>query len=65
MNHHGHNFAFETKFTAMTKESKGIRLLHIPLRTIDWTEGEHVWFDAKMILDPTITVAWCDCKNQS
>lgn len=49
----------------MTKIDKGCRLLHIPLRTIDWTEGEHVWFDAKMIPDSTITVAWGDGKKST
>lgn len=46
-------------------DNKIFRLLHISLRTIDWIEGEHVWFDAKMTPDSSITVAWGDGKQST
>lgn len=65
MNHHGCIFALKTKFIAMNDNKSGQRILHIPLRTIDWTEGEHVWFDAKMTPDSSITVQWGDGKHST
>ena len=41
------------------------RLLAISLRTLDWTEGDHVWFDARLAPEATIIVEWGDGKHST
>lgn len=36
------------------------RLLHISIETLEWTEGNHVWFDAKLKPGTSIEVHWGD-----
>lgn len=36
------------------------KLLHISIKTLDWTEGNHSWFDAKLKPDTSIEVHWGD-----
>lgn len=39
------------------------RLIQISLRTLDWLEGEHVWFDIKLVRGSAITVSFGDGKQ--
>ena len=42
----------------MTMQFK--RLLHISINTLEWTEGNHVWFDAALKPGTSIEVHWGD-----
>lgn len=41
------------------------RLLHISINTLEWTEGNHVWFDAKLKPDTSIEVYWGDGSHST
>lgn len=36
------------------------RLLHISIETLEWTEGNHAWFDAKLKPGTSVEVHWGD-----
>lgn len=38
-------------------------LLTIAINTLEWTEGNHAWFDAKLKANSTIEVVWGDGKT--
>lgn len=41
------------------------RLIHISLRALDWTEGDHVWFDAKLAQGTSTDVYWGDGQRST
>lgn len=41
------------------------RLLHIPINTLEWTEGNHVWFDARLKSGTSIEVHWGDGSHST
>ena len=41
------------------------RLLHISINTLEWTEGNHVWFDARLKPGTSIEVHWGDGSHST
>lgn len=41
------------------------RLLYISINTLEWTEGNHVWFDARLKPGTSIEVHWGDGKHST
>lgn len=41
------------------------RLLHISIETLEWTEGNHAWFDAKLKPGTSIEVHWGDGSHST
>lgn len=41
------------------------RLLHISINTLEWTEGNHVWFDAKLKPGTSVEVHWGDGSHST
>ena len=41
------------------------RLLHISIETLEWTEGNHAWFDAKLKPGTSIEVNWGDGSHST
>ena len=38
-------------------------ILTIEINTLEWTEGNHSWFDAKLKPNSTVYVSWGDGKT--
>ena len=41
------------------------RLLYISINTLEWTEGNHVWFDARLKTGTSIEVRWGDGSHST